>query len=86
MQYSVIMNIKKEEKNLGGMMDCTLVDRFIEQTESRGFIKKRALAGVVKLWLQIPEDLQSRIINEDNTDHYAELDLKKAETVIKQMG
>ena len=68
MQYPTVMDRKKEQKNLGGMMDADIVDKFVQQTELRGWVNKRALAAAAKLWLQIPEDIQSRLINEETSE------------------
>jgi hypothetical protein len=43
-------------------LESRLVDAFYQQVETRGFKKKRALQGVVELWLSLPVGLQAQIL------------------------
>ena len=51
-----------KEKMLSADVDSAVVDRFFEQVESRGFVKKRALRGAIELWLSLPEGVQAHIL------------------------
>jgi len=57
------MQQKISQKNLGGMMDAEIVDAFTNQADTRGQIKKSALAAAVRLWTSLPEEIQARLMN-----------------------
>jgi len=68
------MSEKKDEKSLGGMIDVSLVDRFIEQVDDRGSKIKRSLAAAVKLWIELPADVQGLLLDESlKTDSFIAL-------------
>ncbi len=54
----------EEYKNLGGMINSELVDIFTEQTDVRGNKKKRAIEAAVRLWISLPEEVQSKILSQ----------------------
>lgn len=45
-------------------MDASLVDEFTEQVDQRGYKIKRSLAAAVRLWLDLPEAVQARLLNQ----------------------
>ena len=45
-------------------MDETLVDAFTNQVEERGSKIKRSLAAAVKLWVELPSDIQGLLLDE----------------------
>jgi hypothetical protein len=55
---------QNSEKNLGAMIAASLVDEFTEQVDQRGYKIKRALAAAVKLWKDLPEEIQARLLNQ----------------------
>jgi len=55
---------KKGEKNLGAMVEEGLVDAFTEQVDGRGYKIKRSLAAAVRLWVDLPEEIQARLLNQ----------------------
>jgi hypothetical protein len=55
-----------EQKNLGGMIKSDLVDAFTQQTDERGYKKKRAIAAAINLWLSLPSDIQSHLFNKES--------------------
>lgn len=52
------------EKLLSADVDSKLADRFLEQADQRGYKKKRSLAAAVKLWVELPEVVQARLLNQ----------------------
>ena len=44
-------------------MDAEIVDAFTNQADTRGQIKKSALAAAVRLWTSLPEEIQARLMN-----------------------
>ena len=55
---------KKNEKLLSADMDRKLVDDFLSQASQRGFTKKRVLAAAVKLWIQLPREVQATLLDQ----------------------
>jgi hypothetical protein len=63
-------NLNKFGKLLSAHIDPELCDRFLQQAHMRCIVKKRALAGAVRLWTELPTDLQARLLDrttEENT-------------------
>ncbi len=58
------MGAKKVEKNLGAMMDGGLVDAFTRQVDERSSKNKRSLAAAVKLWVSLPRETQSGLLDQ----------------------
>ena len=58
------MAAKNIEKNLGGMMDASLVERFTSQVDNQGGKIKRSLAAAVKLWIELPVEVQTQLLNQ----------------------
>lgn len=58
------MDGQNSEKNLGAMIATDLVDEFTAQVDQRGYKIKRALAAAVKLWKDLPEEIQARLLNQ----------------------
>ncbi|MFH1370390.1 MAG: hypothetical protein ABII09_03780 [Planctomycetota bacterium] len=57
------MNGKKIEKLLSAHVDAELCDRFLQQAATRCIVKKRALAAAVKLWSELPAEIQARLLD-----------------------
>lgn len=55
---------KKNEKLLSADIDRPLVDAFLSQASQRGFTKKRVLAAAVKLWTNLPLEIQARLLDQ----------------------
>lgn len=72
----MLMGEKISEKSLGGMMPIEIVDAFYRQLERFGdsIKKKRALAAAVKLWTELPTEVQLRLLDQ-SLDTSAFLDL-----------
>jgi hypothetical protein len=65
---------KKNEKLLSADIDCHIVDKFLSQASDRGFTKKRVLAAAVKLWTELPLEVQARLLTKDpDVDSLTEL-------------
>lgn len=52
------------QRNLSGMVDEPLFERFTEQAEERGVKVKRAVAAAAKLWVELPPEVQARLLNQ----------------------
>lgn len=65
---------QKNEKMLSADVDSALVDLFLEQADERGYKKKRALAAAAKLWVELPQEVQARLIDQSlDTNSFVEL-------------
>jgi hypothetical protein len=67
----MFMSINNSAKNrkiatlhLGGELPITIVDIFRRQCEQRHQQKFGALAAAVKIWTELPTDIQSRLLDE----------------------
>ena len=54
---------KKNEKLLSADINRKIVDNFLSQASKRGFTKKRVLAAAVKLWTELPLEIQAKLLN-----------------------
>jgi len=45
-------------------MNSGLIDTFAQQTDVRGQKKKRAIEAAVRLWISLPEEVQSKILSQ----------------------
>jgi len=57
------MDEKKTEKLLSADIDSDLADNFLSQADERGYRKKRALAAAIKLWIELPTEIQARLLD-----------------------
>ena len=55
---------KKNEKLLSADIDRRIVDKFLSQASKRGFTKKRVLAAAVKLWTELPLEIQAKLLDQ----------------------
>ena len=63
-----MMAYKKNEKTLGADIDHRIVDDFLSQAKKRGFTKKRVLASAVKLWTNLPLEIQAKLLDQSLDD------------------
>jgi hypothetical protein len=75
--YTTDMSRKKEEKSLGAMMDSEVVDLFTEQAANRNYKSKKALAAAVRVWVNLPEDVQREL--------YSDVEAKPLESVLRKV-
>ena len=54
----------KSEKLLSADIDRKVVDKFLTQASSRGFTKKRVLAAAIKLWTELPLEIQAKLLDQ----------------------
>ena len=54
----------KNEKLLSADIDRKIVDNFLTQASKRGFTKKRVLAAAVKLWSELPLEIQAKLLDQ----------------------
>ena len=59
---------KKSEKLLSADIDRNVVDAFLSQASQRGFTKKRVLASAVKLWTNLPLEIQAKLLDQSLDD------------------
>jgi hypothetical protein len=57
------MDEKKFEKLLSAHVDAELCDRFLQQASTRSIVKKRALAAAINLWIELPPEIQARLLD-----------------------
>ena len=57
---------KKNEKLLSADIDRKLVNEFLTQASKSGFTKKRVLAAAIKHWIELPLEVQARLLHEDS--------------------
>ena len=56
------------------MMDAELVDKFTSQVDNQGSKIKRSLAAAVKLWIELPAEIQIQLLNQNlNTNSFISL-------------
>jgi hypothetical protein len=64
----------RNEKLLSADIDSKMVDKFLTQASERGFTKKRVLAAAIKLWTELPLEVQARLLSKDTAiDSFSDL-------------
>jgi hypothetical protein len=58
------MAYQENERTLAADIPLGLFEEFNRQCKKRGQVKKGAVRAMVKLWLQLPEDVQARLLNQ----------------------
>jgi len=77
----------ENEKLLSADIDCHIVDKFLSQASDRGFTKKRVLAAAVKLWTELPLEVQARLLGKNTPDDaFADLVRRIDDGQIKKAG
>ena len=54
----------EEGVNLASKVPQDVADKFRKQAQERGQKVKTNLAAAVKLWIELPEDVQARLLNQ----------------------
>ena len=68
------MAYKKNEKTLGVDIPSKQFEAFNKQRTERAQVKKEAVRAMVQLWLQLPHEVQSKLINQTtDNDTFTEL-------------
>jgi hypothetical protein len=70
------MAYKKNEKTLGADIPIKLFEAFNKQRTERAQVKKEAVRAMIQLWLQIPHEVQSKLMNQ-TTDSKTFTDLMR---------
>ena len=60
----MLMTRQKNEKLLSADVNSDLADLFLEQADKRGYKKKRAFSAAIKLWSELPQEAQGRLIDQ----------------------
>lgn len=58
----------KSEKLLSADIDRKIVDEFLTQASKRGFTKKRVLAAAIRLWTNLPLEIQAQLLDQTLED------------------
>ena len=58
------MAYRDNERTLGVDIPVELFDEFNSQRKKRGQVKKEAVRAMVKLWVQLPEEIQAKLLNQ----------------------
>lgn len=53
----------ENEKTMSAELNAQLVEKFLEQVDSLGLKKKRAVQAAIKLYTALPAELQSRLVS-----------------------
>ena len=68
------MAYKKNEITLGADIPKKLFEAFNKQRTERGQVKKEAVRAMVQMWLQLPQEIQSKFMNQTtDNDTFTEL-------------
>ena len=68
------MAYKKNEKTLGADIPLKLFEAFNKQRTERCQVKKEAVRAMVQLWLQLPQEIQSKFLDQTtDNDTFTEL-------------
>ena len=57
-----------DQKGFGVDVDAELLDKFTDQYVSRGFKKYRTLEGALRLWINLPNEIQAILISDPDYD------------------
>jgi len=58
------------EKNISAYIEPKVVEEFSEQTEKKGYIKRKAVEGAIKAFISLPDELQVALMKSSNQDTY----------------
>ena len=68
------MAYKKNEKTMGADIPIKLFEAFNKQRTERGQVKKEAVRAMVQMWLQLPQEVQARLLNQTtDSDTFTDL-------------
>jgi hypothetical protein len=68
------MAYKNTEQTLTADIPAKLFEEFDSQRRKRGQVKKEAVRAMVKLWVQLPEEFQAKLLNQSTgTDSFTDL-------------
>ena len=62
------MAYKKNEKTMGADIPTKLFEAFNKQRTERAQVKKEAVRAMVQLWLQLPQEVQAKFLNQTTDD------------------
>ena len=58
------MAYKDTEQTLAADIPAKLFEEFDSQRKNRGQVKKGAIRAMVKLWIQLPDEFQAKLLNQ----------------------
>ena len=68
------MAYKKNERTLTSDIPIKLFEAFNKQRTERAQVKKEAVRAMVQLWIQIPQEIQAKLLNQTtDSGTFAEL-------------
>lgn len=53
-----------QKRSLSAVVDEELYDSFTDQADQRGVKVKRAVAAAARLWVELPPEIQARLLNQ----------------------
>ena len=62
------MAYKKNEKTLSSDIPIKLFEAFNKQRTERAQVKKEAVRAMLQLWLQLPQEVQAKFLNQTTDD------------------
>jgi hypothetical protein len=64
MIYPKVMAVKKTCKNLIAQVYSDIADTFQNQISERGIKQKAAFSAAIKLWTELPPEIQARLLDQ----------------------
>lgn len=58
------------EKNVSAYIDPKVVEAFSNQTDKKGYIKRKAIEGAIRAFIVLPDELQVALMKSTNQDTY----------------
>jgi hypothetical protein len=68
------MAYNDNERTLSADIPVELFEEFNSHRKRQGQVKKEAVRAMIKLWIQLPDEIQAKLINQSlDTDSFVEL-------------
>lgn len=58
------------EKNISAYVNPKVAEEFSEQSEERGYVKRKAIEGALKVFLSLPSEVQVAVMESRNSGVY----------------
>lgn len=58
------------EKNISAYIDPKVVEELSNQTDKKGYTKRKAIEGAIKAFISLPDELQVALMKSSNQDTY----------------
>jgi hypothetical protein len=81
------MAYKDMEQTLTADIPTKLFEEFNTQRKTRGQVKKEAVRAMLKLWIQLPEEFQAKLLNQSTgADSFTDLIRQIVDEQIKKVA